>query len=76
MIEKKQCLVVLDNDCKRQVCVDVATVTCLPCSDDSCLQELIKRNAMINLPYVTDGDEVVTQSNSVLLYVSSPGVLR
>jgi len=30
---------------------------------------LVARNSYINLPYVIDGDTVVTQSNSVLLYL-------
>merc|ERR1712070_521994 len=31
--------------------------------------KLAEKNAMINLPYVLDGDLVVTQSNSCLLYL-------
>lgn len=31
--------------------------------------ELIKRNACINLPYVIDGEDVVTQSNTCMLYL-------
>lgn len=31
--------------------------------------ELAKKNSLINLPYIIDGDLVVTQSNSVLLYL-------
>ena len=30
---------------------------------------LQKKNALMNLPYVVDGETVVTQSNSVLLYL-------
>ena len=30
--------------------------------------ELKKKNSMINLPYLIDDDEVITQSNSILLY--------
>lgn len=33
--------------------------------------ELSKKNSCINLPYVIDGDEVVTQSNTCLLYLGS-----
>ena len=31
--------------------------------------ELAKKNAMINLPYIVDGNTVVTQSNSCLIYL-------
>ncbi len=31
--------------------------------------ELRKRNGLINLPYIIDGDTVVTQSNSCMLYL-------
>jgi len=31
--------------------------------------ELIKKNACINLPYIIDGDEVITQSNSCLVHL-------
>ena len=31
--------------------------------------ELLKKNPMVNLPYVADGDFVVTQSNACLLYL-------
>ena len=31
--------------------------------------ELAKKNPLINLPYVVDGETVVTQSNSVLIYL-------
>jgi glutathione S-transferase len=31
--------------------------------------ELKKKNSMINLPYLIDDDEVITQSNSILLYL-------
>lgn len=32
-------------------------------------QELIQKNSCINLPYVIDGDNVITQSNTCLLYL-------
>jgi len=31
--------------------------------------ELLKRNALMNLPYVEDGDVIVTQSNACLMYL-------
>lgn len=31
--------------------------------------ELIKQNSCINLPYVIDGDFVITQSNTCALYL-------
>jgi len=31
--------------------------------------KLMEKNSMMNLPYIVDGDTVVTQSNSVLLYL-------
>ena len=31
--------------------------------------DLAKKNSMINLPYIVDGDTVVTQSNSCLVYL-------
>jgi glutathione S-transferase len=31
--------------------------------------ELKKKNSMINLPYLIDDEEVITQSNSILLYL-------
>jgi len=33
--------------------------------------ELIKKNACINLPYIVDGDNVVTQSNTCMLYLGT-----
>lgn len=34
-------------------------------------QDLLKKNAAVNLPYVIDGDVVVTQTNSCLLYLGA-----
>lgn len=34
--------------------------------------QLRARNGCINLPYIVDGDTVVTQSNTCALYVSAP----
>merc|ERR1711865_5369 len=33
--------------------------------------KLAEKNSLINLPYVIDGDEVITQSNSVLHYIGA-----
>ena len=31
--------------------------------------KLVEKNSMMNLPFVVDGETIVTQSNSVLLYL-------
>eukprot|EP01038_Epipyxis_sp_PR26KG_P004456 gene4456-6302_t len=43
--------------------------TCWMGGEDSAKNELIKLNPLMNLPYVIDGDMVVTQSNACMSYL-------